>query len=195
MGGAIVEKYISDFNYKVKGAVLLAPVTAEGMGIKGIITTSSSLRGLRTSPTTLFGKKLFLPKSNFFVVKNRGKCKTRISKEILEYCKMSLCRESLSAMFGLRRFKLNKDVNIPVFVIGSNKDAYFPTDSLNTTANFYDTKPMILRGMCHDMMLDSEWEKAAESVLEFIENPNDLKSNPQKFVENLENKIYPKDSK
>ena len=170
MGGAIVEKYISDFNYKVKGAVLFAPVTAEGMGIKGIITTSFSLRGLRTFPTTLFGKKLFLPKSNFFVVKNGGKCKTRISKEILAYSKISLCRESVKAMFGLQRFKLNKNINIPVFVIGSDKDAYFPTKSLNKTADFYGTKATILNGLCHDMMLDEGWKKSAEEVLKFIEN-------------------------
>lgn len=171
MGGAIVEKYISDFYDKVKGAVLLAPVTAEGMGTKGIITTSFSLRGLRTSFTTLFGKKLFLPKSNFFVVKNGGKCQTRINKEILEYCKNSLCKESLKAMFGLRKFKLNNDINIPVFVIGSDKDAYFPANSLNKTADFYDTKASILAGLCHDMMWDEKcWEESANAVLEFIEN-------------------------
>ncbi|MDE7267075.1 MAG: lysophospholipase [Lachnospiraceae bacterium] len=171
MGGAIVEKYISDFNYKVKGSVLLAPVTAEGMGIKGILATSFSLKGLRTSPTTLFGKKLFLPKSNFFAVKNGGRCKTKISNEILEYCKISLCRESIKAMFGLCRFKLNKNINIPVLVIGSDKDAYFPTNSLNKTAAFYDTKAMILKGLCHDMMFDEKgWEESANTILKFMEN-------------------------
>lgn len=171
MGGSIVQKYISDFSHKVKGAVLLASVTAKGMGTKRIITTSLSLRGLRTSTTTLFGKNLSLPKSNFFAVKNGVKCETRISKEILEYCKISLCRESLKAMFGLRRYKLNKNINIPVFVIGSDKDAYFSTNSLNNTAVFYGTKAMILEGLCHDMMFDDEgWEKSAKVILDFIEN-------------------------
>lgn len=56
-------------------------------------------------------------------------------------------------MLDLRKFEITKP-SIIVFVIGSDKDAYIPTDSLDTTANFYDTRPMILRGLCHDMMLD-----------------------------------------
>lgn len=195
MGGAIVEKYISDFSHKVKGAVLFAPVTAEGMKLKGILTTSFSLRGIRTSFTSLFGRKVFLAKSNFFAVKYKIKCKCRINNEDLNICKKSLCRESIVAMFKLCKFKLNRNIDIPIFVIGSDKDAYFPENSLNTTAKFYGTKPMKLKGLCHDMMLDPEWKKAAESVLEFIEKPNKLKSDPQNFIENLENKIYPKDSK
>lgn len=192
MGGAIIENYISDFSHKVTGAVLFAPVTARGMKLKGILATSFSLRGIRTSPTSLFGWKIFLAKSNFFAVKHKMRCHSRISKEIFKYSRQSLCRESFKAMIGLRKFKLNSNIKIPVFVIGSDKDAYFPSNSLNTTANSYDTKPMILRGLCHDMMLDPEWEKAAESVWEFIENLNDYKQNPKKFVDNLEKKIYPK---
>lgn len=193
MGGAIVEKYISDFSHKVKRAVLFAPVTAEGMKLGGIVVTSFSLRGLRTLPTSLFGWKVFLAKSTFFAVKYKMRCVSRISSEDLEYSKQLLCKESFKAMLDLRKFKLNKSINIPVFVIGSDKDAYFPTNSLNETAVFYDTKAMILLGLCHDMMLDSEWEKAAESVLEFIEKPNELKTDPEKFIKNLINKIYPKD--
>lgn len=170
MGGAIVELYIGQYADIVKGAVLFAPATAEGMGWKKILTTSFSLRGMRTSFTSILGLNIFLAKSNFFAIKNRIKCYSRISKEDLEYSKQSLCKESIKAMFGLRKFNLKKP-NIPVFVIGSDKDAYFPADSLNKTANFYDTKPMILEGLCHDMMLDENgWEESAKYVLNFIED-------------------------
>lgn len=191
MGGSITEKYISNFSHRVKGAVLLAPVTAEGMGIIKILTTSFSLRGIRTSFTTFLERKICLSKSNFFAVKNGLVCRTRISKEAIKNSKRLLCRESFKAMLGLRKFKLNNP-NIPVFVIGSDKDAYFPTKSLNKTADFYGTKPMVLRGLCHDVMLDSEWEKAAQSVLTFIERPDELKSNPEKFIDDLWGSIYPK---
>lgn len=190
MGGAIVEKYISDFSHKVSSAVLFAPVTTCGMGIGRIFITSASLRGICTSFTSLLGRKIFLTKSNFFAVKKIIRCLSRIGDEELEYSKQSLCKESLTAMLNLHKFKLSNP-NISIFVIGSDKDAYFPIKSLNKTANFYNTTPMILKGLCHDMMLDSEWKKAAESVLEFIENPNELKQNPEKFIDKLQKKIYP----
>ena len=196
MGGAIVEKYIGEHSDKVKGAVLFAPVTAQGMG-KSIFTTTITATGCNTMPTTIgFKTNKHLAESNFFVAKDKNtkKFTPRITDETeLKYYDEKLCKESTKAMFDLRKFTLNKNINISVFVIGSDKDAYFPADSLNTTANFYNTKPMVLRGLCHDMMLDPEWEKAAESVLEFIGNPSELKSDPQKFIEHLENKIYPED--
>ena len=194
MGGGIVEIYMNEHSNKIKNAILFAPATAQGMGINAFTTTFSKT-GLYTEPTVLGWKtNKYLLNSNFFVAKTDNKNFTpRITdKKELEFYDKHLCSENMFAMLGLIKFKLSKP-NVPVFVIGSDKDAYFPTDSLNATANFYDTKPMILRGLCHDMMLDPEWEKAAESVLKFIEKPNELKSDPQKFIENLENKIYPKD--
>lgn len=196
MGGAIVEIYISEYSNKIKGAVLFAPATAQGMG-KNIFTTTVSTTGFNTLPTTMGRKQnKHLSESNFFVAKDRNTKKfvPRITDETkLKYYDEQLCRESIFAMVNLWKFEITKP-NIPVFVIGSDKDAYFPTDSLEITANFYDTKPMVLRGLCHDIMLDPEWEKAAESVLEFIENLNNYKQDSKKFIDNLEKKIYsPKD--
>lgn len=190
MGGGIVERYISDFPHKVKGAVLYAPATAEGMKWRGIITTSGTLRGLRTSPTALFGRKIWLAGSNFFAVKHKMRCTCRISREDLEESRQSLCKESVKAMFGLRKFSLKKNIGIPVFVVGSDKDAYFPRESLEKTADFYNTKAMILEGLCHDMMLDLKWEDSAYAVLEFLENPERLQEEPSEFIKELEHKIY-----
>lgn len=193
MGGGIVEKYMNKNSNKIKNAVLFAPATAQGMRGSAFTTTFSKTGG-NTFPTILgwrTNKKLI--NSNFFVAKTDNKNFTpRITDEKeLEFYDKRLCSENMLAMWGLIVFKLSKP-NIPVFVIGSDKDAYFPTDSLKKTADFYGTKPMILRGLCHDMMLEPEWEKAAESVLEFIKKPDVLKNNPQEFIDNLEEKIYPK---
>lgn len=195
MGGGIVEIYMNKYSDQIKNAILFAPATAQGMGLSAFTTTLSKT-GFYTEPTVLGWKtNKYLLNSNFFVAKTDNKNFTpRIKdKKELKFYDEHLCSENTFAMFGLIYFKLDKP-NIPVFVIGSDKDAYFPTDSLNATANFYDTKPMILRGLCHDMMLDPEWVKAAASVLEFIEKPNDLKRNPQKFINDLEKKIYPENT-
>lgn len=189
MGGAVVQKYIKKYFGEVKGLILFASATAKRMPY---FKTLFGLRkkNLRTAALKAWGAKVSdedIAGAAFF--DNRIKS----MNDIVRYNKL-LHRESLVITFVslyLPYYKGKYNGNIPIFVIGSDKDTYFPTDSLNTTANFYDTKPMILRGLCHDMMLDPEWEKAAESVLEFIENPNKLKQSPKKFVDNLEKKIYP----
>lgn len=193
MGGGIVEIYMNEHSDQIENAILFAPATAQGMGLD-VFKTTISKTGWYTAPTIL-GKKTnkYLLNSNFFVAKDKDTKNfvPRITdKKELAFYDEHLCSENIFPMLGLMYFKLKKP-NIPVFVIGSNKDAYFPTDSLNITADFYDTKPMILRGLCHDMMLDPEWEKAAESVLEFIENQDKLKQNPKEFINNLEKRIYP----
>lgn len=195
MGGGIVELYMNDHSKQIKNAILFAPATAQGMGASAFSTTASKT-GLYTAPTILGKANKYLSKSNFFIAKTDSKIFTpRITdKKELEFYDEHLCSENIFAMLGLISFKLNKP-NIPVFVIGSDKDAFFPAASLNRTADFYNTKPMILKGLCHDMMLDPEWSKAAQSVLEFIENPEVLKDKPIEFIDTLEKKIYPEQSK
>jgi pimeloyl-ACP methyl ester carboxylesterase len=60
------------------------------------------------------------------------------------------------------------NVGIPVHIIGSNGDWMFSDQSENSAS--YKVKPIMLDGLCHDMMLDPEWEKAAKAVLESIES-------------------------
>lgn len=193
MGGGIVEIYMNEHSDKIKNAILFAPATAQGMKKSFVAATFSKTAFCYTLPTIRGCKpNKNLQYSNFFIAKTDDKNFTpRITdeKELALY-DILLGSENIFAMFGLSCFKLNKP-NIPVFVIGSDKDAYFPTESLSTTADFYETIPMILRGLCHDMMLDPEWDKAAQSVLEFIEKPDVLKEDPQTFIEDLEKKIYP----
>lgn len=191
MGGAIVEQYISDYSQEVRAAILLAPVTARGMGIFRAIYTSICPTGLNTVPTVFGFKKSkqlknpkrskqrleSLSKSNFFAAildKDQDPVERITDSQELEYYEENLCSESIDAMWNLKKFDINKP-NIPVYVIGSDKDAYFPEDSLNITADFYDTKAEIIKGACHDIMLEPKCEEAAKSIIEFLKNPDDSK--------------------
>ena len=78
-----------------------------------------------------------------------------------------------------QEYSENYEVNIPILVIGSYADLYFGEDSLKQTADAYakngKTALVILKHLCHDMMLDDyepkAWEASAKPVLEFVENP------------------------
>lgn len=94
-------------------------------------------------------------------------------------CFQLLHKEPLRVIFIdlHRKYTNNCRVNIPILVIGSYADLYFPEKSLRKTAKVYgcseeDTKKQlkILPELCHDMMLDSDWEKSAKEVLDFMGN-------------------------
>lgn len=183
MGGGLVEIYISEHSDEVKGAILFAPVTAQGMGFISGLASICSKTGRNTTPTVKGQEKPneHLAESNFFVAKvNDRNFTPRITdpKE-LEYYDSQLCSESQKAMFGLINFDLSNNIHIPVFVIGSYVDAYFPEKSLTKTAAFYGCKTtdtrrklLILENLCHDMMLDPDWMDSATPILTFIEDNN-----------------------
>lgn len=174
MGGGLVQLYISSNSNQVKGAVMFAPATAGGLGFSEMMASSWSESGRCTSRTLFFGHNRiqWLKYSNFFGAIREGETiEPRVTNEDdLDHYNSQLCRESIGAVFGLCRYKLNGGVHIPVLVIGSDTDAYFQEKSLKKTADFYHTQPKILKGLCHDMMLDEKgWRDSAQEVLNFIE--------------------------
>lgn len=59
------------------------------------------------------------------------------------------------------------DVGVPVSLIGSRGDWMFSDQTENERA--YGVKATMLDDLCHDMMLDRDWQKAADAVIEAIE--------------------------
>lgn len=177
MGGAVVQKYIGEHSNTINGAILFAPATAGGMGlieqIKPIFCSGlkdgfmilNLINKNKHVPTAVMGKSAFF--------------NNRVSKEKIEYYNGLLHNESKVAIKELGKSytdNYNKD-DIPILVIGSYADSYFPEKSLEKTASMYrctknDTKRHleILPDLCHDMMLDPDWKKSAKAVFNFMEN-------------------------
>lgn len=192
MGGAVVQKYIGEYSNTVKGAILFASATAPKMCFfKTVITTLTNYHLLFASFVSYGCKKeCTIKKAAFFTGRNKnGKREQRIH-DIVPFTKL-LQKEPLKVIFiDLHSKYTDKhNIDIPVFVIGSLDDLYFPDKSLEKTADVYSTKPFKLKRLCHDMMLDPEWDKSAQAVLEFINNPQKLQENPSKFIKYLEEKI------
>lgn len=190
MGGGVVQQYIGKYPDTVQGAVLLASATApkmlpEEVGIKSTALFYSALIALGCG---------FLPQymtyhSAFFSGRDeRGRKAPRITKEEASRYAKLLQKESTQIVGGVlknkggdlvREFSRNYAVDIPVLVIGSSADAYFPRTSLEKTADMYvknknrDTALTVLDHLCHDMMLDPEWNKPAQYILEFMKSPTE----------------------
>jgi alpha-beta hydrolase superfamily lysophospholipase len=59
-----------------------------------------------------------------------------------------------------------------VLVMGAENDAFVYRGGLEATAQTYGTKAEIFPGMAHAMMLEHGWEKVADRILEWLDEPS-----------------------
>lgn len=164
MGGGAVQNYIGRYADSIRAAVLFASATAGGLP-KSIVPDMLIKSALRTTFKVVLG----LPVS-VEALRNSAFFGGRLSTVEVEKYRPLLQRESLRVMSVdmLQPFTKNHNVGIPVMVLGSDADAFFPAHSQAITAGCYRVEPVILNGLCHDMMLDPEWECSAKAMLDFI---------------------------
>lgn len=166
MGGEITQKYMLKHQDTIEGAVLLASSPAGGMKIwpdcigmipviPQFLTCVLAMYGLVRSPERIKNALFF-----------DGRVPI---EEVTRYAKY-LQPESILAMV-LPVFFHYKPANaeIPILVLGSSDDLFFPMRAQKRTAKAYGVEPIMLPNMCHDMMLDPEWEKGAEEILKFLQ--------------------------
>ena len=171
MGGAVVQKLIGEHSDIVSGAILFASATAPKMPFFYTFFCSWFIQHFRLANfIACFGKTYAgnkLKKSAFFAGGN-------VNPIDLERYGRLLQREPILVPFELFTIIYSQNYKLsslfPILVIGSKSDLYFPKKSINKTAKAYRQKPVILNGICHDMMLDIQWEKTAEYVFNFLEN-------------------------
>lgn len=66
--------------------------------------------------------------------------------------------------------------NIPTLVIGSYNDQCVVMQAIKDNAKIHNAEILVLDNICHDMMLDPDWEKIAKMILNFIKKDIDKKS-------------------
>lgn len=60
-------------------------------------------------------------------------------------------------------------LDLPVLVLGAEKDQFIFEGALHATAATYGTKAEIFPGMAHAMMLDHGWEKPAQRIADWLD--------------------------
>lgn len=178
MGGAVVQKYIGEYANTVAGAVLFAPATAPKMNRWKTIDSIRCNQDMRQATKVSFGKttsQIVHDAAFFTSVKENGERIQRIKNTdpYVNLLQGESWKITLIDLFS--NYTSNHDIDLPIFVIGSYADAYFPESSLTATADVYKrngkTALVILQELCHDMMLDPDWEESAKRVLTFVEDP------------------------
>lgn len=166
MGGAIVQRYVAQHRENVAGAVLFASATAGGLGgarmadvLRGVKPSS-----LANSLACVVGRRLSADRTN-----NTPFFGNRLSLDDAARVSVRLGPESLRAVNDLVRHFAEIPSDLPpMLVIGSRDDDLFGATSTGRTATAYRAQPVLLDGLCHDLMLDPEWERALEPVAKFL---------------------------
>lgn len=183
MGGAVAQKYAGKNHDKLSGLILLASATAPRMPklctiIKTFLKPSLWRAFRKALGCNVSDKKL--RESGFFTGSKDG-----IDEKDMALALENLENEAPCVLFSdlYKKYSDNYKLSCLVQVVGSKTDAYFPEPSLKKTAEHYrdagtevqyyaDTQKYYYAfdGICHDMMLDKQWESVAEVILEFIQN-------------------------
>lgn len=161
MGGGVVQKLVGERPGHAKAAVLFASIPPCGMNEQvagGMLARSP--KGAADLMKLAAGEAL-----SFEEVADCAMFGGRIpTEEMREYYTL-LQADSQKALGELyTTIASNYDVDIPVRVMGSRNDLIFAEDEQHMNAEAYGTKAALLDGLCHDMMLDPEWEKSAAAL-------------------------------
>lgn len=60
----------------------------------------------------------------------------------------------------------------PVMVIGGSEDGLVSVADLRGTASYYGVEPTVLDRLSHLLMLEPDWRRAADPILEWLAAPN-----------------------
>ncbi|UJF34756.1 alpha/beta hydrolase [Paenibacillus hexagrammi] len=163
LGGAIVQKIICSHPDKIQGAVLMASIPPNGM-------SRDIRRLLFTRFKELYQIRLF-DKGRSPHMPSRAFLSPDLPDEKREEYLGLLKPESTKAQHeSMRRF-VPKSVStkVPMLVMGSRQDWFFPEKTVHSIGKNYNTEPVIFNDISHDMMLDPKWRTVADQIVPFLQ--------------------------
>lgn len=167
MGGGITQKLICEYPGYAKAAVLLASIPPVGTDELVLEHMQASSPDGVAALAKLLGKQEITLEEAAVISFFGGRIP---ADQIEKYAKLlQFDSETAIAELYFTISENQENVDIPVGVIGSSNDYIFADRELNLTAEAFGTEAVILQDLCHDMMVDPEWELAAAAVLDFLD--------------------------
>lgn len=170
-GGFVLQKYLE--HYDTPAAVLVAPAPARG----GVGYT---LRALRATPGALLRTTITF--SPYHLINSLARAqaaffpsampRTEVEKHFARLQEDSFRAYLDFLMFALPDTKAIRERNIPMLVLAAEQDRMFPTREVQALAALYNAELQVVPDTAHDMMLDPNWQVAADHILAWLDKQN-----------------------
>jgi pimeloyl-ACP methyl ester carboxylesterase len=166
MGGLVVQKYLE--SHPAAAGVLLASVPPSGVLRTTLnIARKHPLRFLRLNLTWNLYPLVSTPRlarENLF--------SASMPEDVVRAYASRVENEAYFAFLDMLAFNLPRPrrVNVPMLVLGGERDAIFIPSEVRATARAYhtDTAARIFPNMAHDMMLEPAWKDVADAILTWL---------------------------
>jgi len=163
MGGFVVQKYLED--HVAPGAVLMCAVPPQGL--------MSAAVGL------MFSKPSLMKDLNNLMSGGKSSLETlrealfaqEVSLDDLKRYYKNSQSESHRAIWDMSLFGMPRTGRIkrtPLLIQGAEFDHLIPASLVEMTARSYDAEAHIFPAMGHGMMLEKDWRKPAQQILDWL---------------------------
>jgi len=166
MGGYIIQKYLE--KHKATAAVLMASVPPEGL------LASNTMMAM--AQPDLYLQMFWLQAIGPHTLLRDRLGRAMLSPDIAEDEGMiyfgrleTESHRALMDMMGSNPVFLSQTDLPPMLAIGARNDEIIQSEVVNHTARRLGADCVLLDNIAHAMMLDANWEKAASSIVEWLE--------------------------
>lgn len=167
MGGCVAQKYLE--RYDAPGAALLATIPVYGF-LPAFLRKAAKHPAMAFRTLTRFSpwemiRTPELARREFF--------SPDMSMAQVRAYHAKMQQESMRVVFDVTLLNLPRPARIkkavPVLVLAAGNDALFSVDESRTTARAYNAKLSVMDNMAHDVMLESNWQQAADVLLDWLQ--------------------------
>ena len=163
MGGFIIQKYLE--RHSAPGAVLMCSVPPQGL-MASALGLMFSKPSLMTDLNNLMGGS----GASLDTLRDALFAQPVAVDDLDRYYRLSQ-RESHRAIWDMTLFNLPNPSRIretPLLVQGAEFDHLIPASLVEMTARSYGTEATIFPGMGHGLMLERDWKKPAQEMLDWL---------------------------
>lgn len=164
MGGMTIQHYLKNTDSKVKAAVMLCAVPRQGVwSLIGKLLLEHPLKFLESTLKASWLPILQHPKRLKQLMLRKDFPESEI-KSVQAKLQDESFWAFLQMLFNRPKVPQN---HIPILVVAGDEDYLFPVSQSLSLAKTYQAKSFILNQGSHSLMMETDWEKAADQILEF----------------------------
>jgi len=163
MGGFVVQKYLE--HASAPGVVLMASVPPQGL-LSASIALAFSDPGLFADVNAMMHRG----RASLATLQHALFASPVAADKLKAYYRL-MQPESQRAMWDMTFFSLphlRRERCPPMLVLGAERDVLVPPAQAEQAARYFGTEAEIFPGMGHVMMLEADWQKAADRIIEWI---------------------------